>query len=48
MNGLGRKPSPPDPKGCLTAALGLLTVLKYNSKKLHKAIALLHDLEGML
>jgi len=38
----------PDPKGCLTAALGLLTVLKYNSKKLHKAIALLHDLEGML
>ena len=42
-------PTPtPDAKGCLTAALGLLTALKYNSKKLKAAIVKLRELEGML
>ena len=42
-------PTPnPDAKGCLAAALGLLVGLHYNSTKLKAAIALLHQLEGMM
>jgi hypothetical protein len=42
-------PAPaPDPKGCLTAALGLLAAIRFRSNNLKAAIAKLRELEAML